>query len=208
MLLIFIKGIFYGFLLAMLIGPVFFALIRTSIDKGFMSGAYLALGIAISDSFALLLAFFFISQFIEGMFFKTVLGLLGGIAMLIFGMTPFLKPNTEKKFNVDEFDDRPKGARYILQGIILNAFNPFVYIFWIGIVGSIRVSSSYTSAEMFVFFSGIIVTVLSTDLLKAYVANLITNFLTARILTSIDKIAGIGLIGFGFRLLYFAVYGI
>ncbi|NJO01657.1 MAG: LysE family transporter [Bacteroidia bacterium] len=102
MILVLAEGIFYGLILTMLIGPVFFALIRTSIEKGFRSGAYLALGIAISDASVAILVYFGISQLTESELFQTLLGLLGGILMMIFGIMPFLRPVKRKNTSLHE----------------------------------------------------------------------------------------------------------
>src|SRR5471030_443150 len=44
-----ISGIGIGLVLTFLTGPVFFALIKTSIEKGFHAGVALALGVVCSD---------------------------------------------------------------------------------------------------------------------------------------------------------------
>src|ERR1700686_381443 len=44
-----ISGIGFGLVLTFLTGPVFFALIKTSIEKGFQAGVALALGVVSSD---------------------------------------------------------------------------------------------------------------------------------------------------------------
>ena len=44
-----IRGIGIGLVLTFLTGPVFFALIKTSIEKGFHAGVALALGVVTSD---------------------------------------------------------------------------------------------------------------------------------------------------------------
>src|ERR1700712_5671625 len=44
-----ISGIGFGLVLTFLTGPVFFALIKTSIEKGFHAGVALALGVVTSD---------------------------------------------------------------------------------------------------------------------------------------------------------------
>jgi len=44
-------GIILGLTLAVLIGPVFFALLQTSIHKGFGAGVLVAIGISASDIF-------------------------------------------------------------------------------------------------------------------------------------------------------------
>lgn len=205
---VFFQGIKYGLLLAMLIGPVFFALIRVSIDKGFRSGVYLALGIAMSDSIAATIVFLSISQFApeESFEFKTLLGAAGGGVMILFGLSPFLKRNTSKQFLPHKGIRRVHGLRYISEGLLLNLLNPFVYILWFVII-SANVSH-YTRQESTIFLTGALATVLFTDLCKVYLAHKITDYLTPRILRMIDKIAGVGLMGFGLRLVLFAMYGI
>jgi threonine/homoserine/homoserine lactone efflux protein len=44
-----ISGIGFGLVLTFITGPVFFALIKTSIEKGFHAGLSLALGVVMSD---------------------------------------------------------------------------------------------------------------------------------------------------------------
>ena len=44
-----ISGIGFGLVLTFITGPVFFALIKTSIEKGFHAGLSLALGVVTSD---------------------------------------------------------------------------------------------------------------------------------------------------------------
>jgi len=44
-----ITGIGFGLVLSVLTGPVFFALIKTSIEKGFHAGVAMALGVVTSD---------------------------------------------------------------------------------------------------------------------------------------------------------------
>lgn len=208
MMMVLLQGIGYGLVLAMLIGPVFFALIRTSIAKGFASGAYLALGIAVSDSFAASVVYLSISQFQENTVFKNYLGLVGGLLMIAFGLSYFLMPVSKRKFSPQRGIRPTQGIRHIIEGIFLNLLNPFVYIFWLGIVSYTTVSQGYDFRETLIFFAGTICTVFLTDLLKAFIADKITNYLTAHIISLIGRVAGIALIGFGLRLLYFAAYGI
>ncbi|TAE75596.1 MAG: LysE family translocator [Bacteroidetes bacterium] len=203
---IFYTGVIYGLFLAILIGPVFFALIRTSIDNGFKSGVFLALGIAISDSFAASVVYLGIKDFTENSFFQAGMGIVGGSIMLIFGLIPFFK-----KRNVSYESLEKKKSKnfllYTLEGIILNSINPFVYIFWVGIWGKVLLQYQYTGIEVWIFMLGLITIVLTTDILKAYLAHKITKYITPQLLSWIDKGTGIALIIFGIRLLLFAYFG-
>jgi threonine/homoserine/homoserine lactone efflux protein len=206
-----INGIGFGLILAVTVGPVFFNLIRTSILKGFKSGVYLALGIALSDIFISTIIFTGISQFTRSFFhqnqsFEATLGVIGSLIMIVFGIILYLQSTTNHKFTPprEHFNDL-KGIKFVLEGFILNCINPMVYVVWIVAAGQLIHVPSY---QYPLFLLGAIGTMLLFDILKAYLANRITNYLTAHILGMIDKIAGVGLMGFGVRLLVFALYGI
>ena len=55
---IILNGVGLGLALSILLGPVFFALIHTSISKGFREGFIMAIGIVVSDATYLTIAFF------------------------------------------------------------------------------------------------------------------------------------------------------
>jgi threonine/homoserine/homoserine lactone efflux protein len=205
-MMVFITGIIYGLFLAILIGPVFFALIRTSIDNGFKKGAFLALGIALSDTFAASVVYLGIKDFTSNTSFQTGMGLVGGTIMLVFGLIPFVQKR-KVDYSKGKQEKNKLNIFYTLEGILLNAINPFVYIFWVGIWGKVLVQYNYRGVEVWVFMLGLITTVLATDLIKVYLANKITKYLTPNILAVIDKGAGIGLMAFGVRLLLFAYWG-
>lgn len=208
MIVVLTNGIIYGLVLAMLIGPAFFALIRVSIDKGFWSGAFFALGVALSDAFAAFTVYFGISQFTENEIFQTTLGIVGGFSILLFGLYPFLQSNSKKNFLSSHQVKRVQGIRYIFEGILLTLINPLVYIFWLGAVSYLTVTFDYTFQEILIFFLGTFATVLSADLIKVYISHRITRYLTPQIISTIDRVAGICLMAFGVRLLVFAFMGI
>jgi threonine/homoserine/homoserine lactone efflux protein len=208
MLEIFLKGILSGLVLAMTIGPVFFALLRTSISRGFKSGAFLAIGIATSDSFIALGFYFGISQFFDftSDSFQFWAGLVGGIAVMGLGLKHLMQPIHEGDKDAPDFVKQADSYTNLFwQGVLLNILNPFVYLFWLGISSFISANFSLTGG--LVFLSGIILTVLSTDLLKSYIANLLSNILTDNVIVMIDRIAGIVLMFFGVYLLMYAFFG-
>ncbi|OJJ21057.1 hypothetical protein BKI52_10830 [marine bacterium AO1-C] len=200
--MIYLQGVLYGMTLALLIGPVFFALLRVSIERGFASGAWMALGIAVSESFVIALVAFGVAQLAQTKEFQFYLGIVGGATMIVFGLFPFfkkVKKNTESKIN-----KKAQGYKLAIEGFLLNVLNPSVYLFWIVTVAS---NSHLKGSEVISFFGGAITTVFVTDLLKASLANYIRGYLTEKILDKVNKIAGAALICFAFYLFYSAVNG-
>ena len=77
-----LAGISAGLLICLLIGPVFFALLQTSIERGFKAAAFLAFGIMMSDSTYILLAFFGVQGLNSNALVNMILGISGGVFLL------------------------------------------------------------------------------------------------------------------------------
>lgn len=198
------KGVFFGLMLALLIGPVFFALIQTSIEKGFASGAGMAVGIAISDSMYVLIASFGVALMSNSQYFQMWLGWVGGIIMVLFGIVNFFKKVKEKGEGIT-VTGKGNLSKQIIKGFLLNGVNPFVLLFWIGIASMVSLTFRYPLNLQVVFFCAIIVTVLLLDLVKAFAANKLRRLLTPKFFTWMNRIVGIVLVFSGFRLFYFAM---
>ncbi|MDQ3394843.1 MAG: LysE family translocator [Bacteroidota bacterium] len=201
---IFLNGIFFGFLLTILIGPVFFSLIQTSIERGFKSGMSMAVGISLSDSLYILIVYLGVSPFLENDTFKITLGVVGGFIMFCFGLYSILKPVPNHTVH-KRVSGKSNAIKQIAKGFMLNGINPFVLIFWLGMVSMGTVKFNYSSNETAIFFSGIIFTVFITDVIKAYVATMLRNLITIRFMQIMNRLVGIALFIFGFRLFYYAI---
>ena len=200
----FIEGIGLGITLSILIGPSFFALIQTSIKNGFRSGIALAIGIFISDLLCVAIAYFGATQLFNNPNNKLVIGVMGGTILIVFGIFSFFQKKKNEEENIEiKTINLPLT---ILKGFALNLLNPFVILFWIGWVGLI--SSRYEFAHLYVivFFSSTLITVLTTDILKAIVAIKIKIFLTPLILIWVNRIVGVILIGAGVSLVVRVMY--
>jgi threonine/homoserine/homoserine lactone efflux protein len=77
-----------------------------------------------------------------------------------------------------------------------------VLLFWLGVVGIVALRNNYTAVDRVLFFSSVLATVLSTDLLKCYLANRLKRIMTPRLLHRLNIITGIILLGFGAELIY------
>jgi threonine/homoserine/homoserine lactone efflux protein len=80
-----------------------------------------------------------------------------------------------------------------------------VLIFWIGTISVASMDFGYSLGyEFFIFFGMVLVTVLATDILKAYLADKLRRLITKRLMMIVNIIVGICLIIFGARLIYLA----
>ncbi len=200
------NGFLFGLLLSVLIGPVFFALIQNSIEKGFKAGIFMAVGIALSDSFYIFITYFGISRLTENPSFNMWLGGIGGLIMLGFGLVYMLKPVPVKGAK-QAHEESSKWFQQILKGFFLNGVNPFVLFFWIGIMTKISLDFQFSENQTLVFFVTLIATVLTTDVLKSYFAMKLSQIVTPRFMKIMNRVVGIALILFSLRLFNFVLEG-
>jgi threonine/homoserine/homoserine lactone efflux protein len=211
---IIISGFILGLTLAVLVGPAFFTLLQTSITHGFRIGMYLAIGIFLSDFTLVSLSFLGASQVISGPKYRIAFGIIGGIILIVYGLYTFLKKvkvfaenGAKSKHDLQAKEEKiiqkihaPQPVLYIIKGYFLNLINPFLLIFWVGIMSFVTAEyndSPNKNFDVFIFFGTALTTVLATDFLKCFVANQIKRFLNQKILVYINHGLGILLIGTG-----------
>jgi len=199
-----IKGLFFGLLLSFLLGPVFFALLQTSIEKGFRAGMFMAIGVSISDSSYMFLTYTGVSFFSNSEEVKLILGFIGSVIMILFGLITFLKPVPKKSLMSTQYESN-NYVRKIAKGFFLNGINPFIFIFWLGVAGMVHIRLHYSFSKAALFYLGVIVMVLSADITKAFLAHRLRHLITTRFMKILNRAVGIALILFGFRLLFFAM---
>ncbi len=195
-------GISIGLTLAVLLGPLFILLIQASIEYGSKGGIIAAAGIWVSDLIFLILALNFvnrISSYINSESFSYWLGVAGGIILIGIGIATFFRKA------VIEFGDtksqRSGLISYWVKGFMVNTFNPFTFFFWLLTIPSLSVNKGLDQTETWMMASGVLCTIVFTDSLKIALAKLIRKVINAKILTRVNKIAGVALIIFGFVLL-------
>jgi len=199
------NGIEFGIVLAFLIGPVFFAILQTSVERGFWVGVLVAVGVSISDLLYVLICYFGLSTFVTQPGVKLYMGVAGGGILLCFGAYYlFVKSRRQTFTNLESVKER-RTYRYLAKGFLINSLSPMVPLFWIGAVSVATLDFGYTSGSYFaVFFAGVLVTAFGTDVLKAYLAGRLRNLITHRLLMILNMGVGTVLILFGCRLIYMA----
>src|SRR5882762_1944738 len=200
---IILNGIQLGVVLAFLVGPVFFSIIQTSVEKGFLKGALVALGVSISDILYVVVCYFGLIQFFQNPQFRTYMAYVGGTILILFGLYYLLVKSRRSLLADVPVSNERRTYRYIMKGFIINGLSPMVLIFWIGTISVASINFGYSKGlEFFLFFAAVLVTVLATDLLKAYLADKVRTLVTPKSIMVMNIILGVVMIGFGVRLIW------
>lgn len=203
-----LQGAGLGLMLGFSFGPSFFALLKTSMNKGFRSGLALAIGIFLSDLFCVALALYGASTFLDTPNNKLIVGIVGGTVLAVYGFYTFFQ---KKKVNADEEENieipTVNFPLTMVKGFALNILNPFVFLLWFGWVAGISGKDNFTHFHVTIFFAVALVTVLATDIGKALAAYKIKPLLTPRFFNIVNKILGIVMVILGIVMVY-RTYGI
>ncbi|WP_449437982.1 LysE family translocator [Pedobacter steynii] len=193
-----LQGIGAGILFSFLTGPVFFSMIKTSIEKGFKAGFSLAIGVVFSDIIFISLTIFS-SQFVDYKSeYNQYIGIIGGLFLFGIGLY-YLFSKVKVSYDISE-TVKIKKRGYILKGFLMCLLSPSTLMFWIMVGGIISVQLHYDMAEKVVFFVIAMATQLSVDCIKTYYAAKLRYRIKEKSIQNLNKIAGAVILIFAIRL--------
>lgn len=208
MLDILLKGILTGFILSIMIGPVFFLLLETSIRKGIRAAIAFDLGVFLSDLIYIIIALIFYSEVskITSGEYGHIISIVGGIILVIFGAVTLLKkPKEDKKEAEKQLNSAKKDLILLgLKGFLLNFANPGVIFYWITVIAlgadGKKSANNAIDESTYWYILIIMVTFFSVDLLKIIGAKKLRPFITDNVLVGLNRLIGIIIIGTGILL--------
>ena len=191
-----ISGIGFGLVLTFLTGPVFFALIKTSLEKGFHAGVALALGVVTSDMIFVGAILFGSQYFDVSVHTKTVAGLIGSGILFVIGIY-YLFKKAEVKYT-SAVPTNLHRAGYFLKGFLMCIFNPTILFHWTIVIGA--ASTVYhegvhnRSLKITIMFLTILIVQFGLDTTKAYYADRLRDRISTKLIHRLNEVAGIALI--------------
>ena len=193
-----ITGILLGLSTLLFIGPVFFYLIKTTLEEGLWAGVSVAVGIILGDIIYVFLVFEGFSSFLDNDQYNKWFALFGGILLLFLGLKYILTQTVRARF-MKSFSANSLGI-YALKGFLLNFVNPFVLAVWIGFY-SINQTKFEDKSSILLSLIVTLIVIFTTDCLKVVFANNLKPYLKRNKLQMLYKLFGIIMILFGIRLL-------
>jgi threonine/homoserine/homoserine lactone efflux protein len=206
MIQILLGGCLLGLILSITLGPAFFTIIQTSIDRGFKSAFFISLGVLISDISLIFISYFGLATILDVGNNQAYIAIIGGVILILFGLHTFnKKPEmlVRRSGNYKTPEGKPGFFTYLGKGFLLNFLNPFLWIFWFSALSGIsqQTEPEELKSYMITFFSGTLFVIFAIDILKSYIGYKIKKYLKLRTQYLINKIVGISLILFGIILL-------
>ena len=200
-----LKGLTFGLLLSISVGPILFSIIKQSLNNGHKGGLAFIFGVSASDIGLVLLSNIFTELFNSIIAYKTEVGIAGCIFLVSMGVFFIffkkVKVNAEGK-QIFKFRKRDY-AKTFLSGFVMNTLNPTVFIFWIYASTAVI---NHSPNQRIIIFVTCLSWMLGTDILKVFLAGKIRNRLTPHNIHILNKINGVLLIIFGVALIWGLIF--
>ena len=185
----------FGFILSLLVGPMFFLLIETSISKGVGAAIALDIGVVLSDAFYILIALYSSKDLIEKIEGSPIPFAFGGMVLIAYGLTQVAQKGRLKhsRFRLKRINH----LQLVAKGFSANIANISVFFFWLGTVTVAHSQFELNTDKTLLYFSMVLGTYFSVDLLKISLAKAVQKKLTLRRIIQLKQIIGLILIAFG-----------
>ncbi len=196
----FLSGIPIGFLFSFALGPVFFTIIKTSLERGFRSTIPITIGVILADLVLLGLAYSGVETLMpQGVDVSFWVDLGGGLFLITLGIITIF--NRSKIVKAKEISLTALFFQNLFKGFLLNILNPTNFMEWVGTVGVLKTKYHFEVYQNISFFAGALLCATVTSLAISYFADRLRKVLTAKVLRYINIGSGILFIGFGIWLL-------
>ena len=203
----FFQAFVIGFLLSVMIGPVFFVLLETSITKGIKSALALDFGVLLSDVMYVLFAAIFVDQIktLDSGNNKIIFGFVGGSIFIGYGLYNLFKKKAglksienpevlELSASIAATPSQTKDYFLLgLKGFLLNLANPLVIFYWMSVMSlATQISPAKSSFPWeFLFVCIVIITFFGIDVLKIFAAKKLRPLVTPNLLNALNRLIGI-----------------
>jgi threonine/homoserine/homoserine lactone efflux protein len=186
---IILQGLITGIILTLSFGAGFFALVQTSIIRGYKKGLLIALGAILSDTLFIGIAVFatsFVSEELPK--FAGTIKAVALVAFLFLGIRTILK--SSKLIRSSDQGGRPNYF-YVSKGFILNIVNPLVLITWLGITLYLESTLQYGVKELTIFFAMVLLGTFGSQSAVCIFSHKIKAYLSDQFIHRMNIIIGV-----------------
>ena len=129
-------------------GPLFFQTISQGIKTGARSGLIFSISHTVVEFLLIMLLAFGLFAVRNEVFIRNIIGVLGGVVLIIFGLYQIV--GSLKKKEINQSQEVPSHRLFFI-GILFTAFNPYFILWWLT-VGSNLICLRLSLQRLLVLF--------------------------------------------------------
>lgn len=195
-----LKGLRFGMLLQIAVGPVCLFIFQTAVTSGFFVALTGVVGIAIIDALYILAAIYGIGALLNRYEkAKRIIKYLGALVLIIFGLSNLLGIFGVSMLPSLNFLSTQSTESVFFKVLILTLSNPLTMLFWVGVFSTKVSEEDMDLKDMYFFGFGAVMSTIIFLTIISVVGNFVNNFLDPFLLSLLNCIVGLVLIGFGVK---------
>lgn len=194
------KGLRFGMMLQLAIGPVCLFILKTSIRNGLTDALLSVIAVTIVDSIYVLLALKGTTAFLHKKNVQMLLKIFGSIVLVLFGLDSVLgnwKIGLLPSMRIAVYN----GDSSFIYAFLLTASNPLTIIFWAGVFSAEVLKEKMNKDEIRHFAFGCISSTLLFLGLVSILGALFQKYMPDDVIKVLNLAVGIVIIYFGVKLL-------
>jgi len=179
-----------GVVLSLMLGTVFFSLIKNSLKHGYKSGVFIALGVVVCDIIFISLGILSHGFALFLKKYELTISVCGGIILVLMGLYMILKAQPQVQEGKDIEPKKNNAYYYFANGFLLNVLNPVNFFSWLAISSMLTIRYNYTIPDKVLFFTASLVSIFVVEILIAHFASKLKKMITAKVLKHVNQVSG------------------
>ncbi|WP_276420128.1 LysE family transporter [Lactococcus garvieae] len=198
---IFLKGLYFGMMLQLAIGPVCLFIFNTATTNGFFSAMQVVVAVTLIDALFIILSLFGISLILNNENIMFFFKIFSGMILIFFGINLICSVFDFPFFNNIFSIENLLSNNFFLTGLVLTVSNPLTIVCW-GSIFSKQVSeNNYNSIKLSFFAIGCISATFLFLIFVSVLGIYFTKFLTQDIILILNLVVGLIIALFGVKML-------
>lgn len=199
------RGLRFGMLLQLSVGPVCLLVFRTSSSGGLPRSLSLVLAAALVDLLYIALAILGAAALLRLPNVQKGVKIAGGLILLLFGIQSSLNVFDVSILPALSLFSQVNTSSIFLQGLLLTASNPLTILFWGGVFSARAADEGWSRAQLLWFGTGCVLSTLLFLTAVALAGRAVGVFLPEAALQGLNVLVGAAIAFFGLRMLYKAL---
>lgn len=145
----FLNGLITGLVFQLAVGPAFFFIVNTALQKTTLDSVFAAVGVTAADYVFIILGVLGVGKLLQNKKSKKAFGYLGAIVLMLFGI--FIVQSTDPTAVQTENLETSNLLSSFIAAFLLTISSPLTIVFWSGLFTSKVIELGYTKKELFMF---------------------------------------------------------
>ncbi|WP_379135355.1 LysE family transporter [Paenibacillus sp. sgz500958] len=198
--MMFLKGLRFGMLLQLAVGPVCIFIFQLAAAQGFISAEAGVLGVTLVDGLFITAAILGLTSVISRTNMKRGLKLFGAAVLFIFGanmIAGVFELSFIPSLDVTGGSDTPNAFIYTL---LLTASNPLTILFWAGVFSAKLTEEHLHKSDIYIFGLGALGSTVLFLTLIAFIGSLTQVFVTPLVMEALNFAVGLSFMYFSVKM--------